>query len=78
MSACDLLSAIPELSATPCTASAPAGSDAGVALSSTLRAIGAKPIEAAGAIRLSLGWYTDETEVEQAADALVEAWRKLI
>ena len=76
VSASDLLTSVPELSASPCAGgSLGAVNGGGVSLSSTLKAIGADPKEAAGAIRLSVGWYTDEEEVSLAADALVEAWR---
>lgn len=68
--ALDLLNATPEVAAKACAG--------GAALSPTLRAIGADPAEATGAIRLSIGWYTDEEEVDAAADALVEAWRRLV
>jgi cysteine desulfurase len=72
--ATDLLAAVPEICAASC-ASGDVG--VGVTLSTTLRAIGANPTEAAGAIRLSLGWYTDEAEIDAAADVLLAAWERL-
>jgi cysteine desulfurase len=72
--ATEILAAVPELCATPC---AGGGLGNAITLSPTLRAIGADPAEAAGAIRLSLGWYTDEDEIELAADALLAAWEQL-
>ena len=74
--ATELLAAVPELSATACASCVQQGDTPRVSLSSTLRAIGADPIEAIGAIRLSIGWYTDEAEIDHAADALLEAWRQ--
>lgn len=72
--ATDLLSATPEVCAMACSGG---GFDQGVALSSTLRAIGADHNQAAGAVRLSVGWYTDQAEVDAAADALLSAWEQL-
>ncbi len=72
--ATDLLSATPEVCAMACSGG---GFHEGVAISPTLRAIGADPTQAAGAIRLSIGWYTDEAEVNAAADALLSSWEQL-
>ncbi|QDV72421.1 cysteine desulfurase family protein [Botrimarina mediterranea] len=74
VAATDLLAAVPELCAASCASGDPS---VGVSLSPTLRAIGAEPAEAAGAMRLSLGWYTEESEIETAADALLAAWERL-
>lgn len=68
--ASDLLSSAAEVTAQACAT----GERARVTLSPTLQAIGANPQEAAGAVRLSLGWYTDADEIERAADALLAAW----
>lgn len=70
----DLLAAVPEISATSCAGCSPTGD---VSLSPTLRAIGADPEQAAGAMRLSIGWYTDEAEVDEAADGLLASWESL-
>ncbi|MBX7169110.1 MAG: cysteine desulfurase [Pirellulales bacterium] len=43
-------------------------------MSPTLAAIGLKPGEAQGTLRLSLGWSTTSDEVERAASLLLEAW----
>jgi len=70
----DLLSAAPEVLA------APLGSgtlDNGATVCPTLRAMGDDAAEAFGAIRLSLGWYTDADEVDCAADTLVAACEQL-
>lgn len=74
--AAEVLAAAPEVAAKAC-ASCAVGTE-GVSLSPTLRALGVEPREAVGAIRLSVGWYTDEAEVDAAADAIVEAWRRLV
>ncbi|MEQ8848358.1 cysteine desulfurase family protein [Botrimarina sp.] len=71
--ASDLLTAAPDVCASPC---AGGYGDAG-AISPTLKAIGAGPPEACGAIRLSVGWYTDEADVDAAADGLLEGWERL-
>lgn len=73
VSASEVLSAVPEVSATPCSG----GWGSEVSLSSTMQAIDASVDEAAGAIRFSVGWYTNEQEIEQAADALLDAWDKV-
>ncbi len=46
-------------------------------LSPTLAAIGLSAKEAAGTIRLSLGWNTSEEEIERASCALINAWESL-
>jgi cysteine desulfurase len=46
-------------------------------LSPTLAAIGLSASEAAGTIRLSLGWNTSEEEIDRAVDALLSAWESL-
>lgn len=71
----DLLSAAREVHAMACGSGAP---PAGVTLSPALRALGADPVAARGAVRLSLGWYTGADEVDAAADALLEAWDRLV
>lgn len=72
--ASDLLSAVPELCATACAGGGPG---APPTLSPTLTALGADPNEASGAVRLSVGWYTTEEEIDNAADALLAAWEQL-
>ena len=46
-------------------------------LSPTLAAIGLSPADAAGTIRLSLGWNTSEEEIDRASSALLNAWESL-
>jgi cysteine desulfurase len=47
-------------------------------LSPTLKAIGLTAAEAAGAIRLSLGWNTSQEDVQRAGSALISAWESLV
>ncbi|MCC9609659.1 cysteine desulfurase [Blastopirellula sp. JC732] len=46
--------------------------------SPTLSALNMGDDAAAGTIRFSVGWYTSEEEIEQAADILVSAWSSLV
>lgn len=70
VSASELLHRCPEL-----CASASAAQNAGsCAISPTLQAIGLTPDTAAGTIRLSVGWYTTQEEVDRAAELLLNAW----
>ncbi len=46
-------------------------------LSATLRALGISAEQGQGAVRLSLGWYTTEEDIDQAAHMLVKAWNSL-
>lgn len=71
--ASDLLTAAPDVCAAAC---AGALDDAG-AISPALKAIGAPAPLACGAIRLSVGWYTDEADIDAAADAILEGWERL-
>ena len=65
-----LLARVPEL----CASSGFVGQDGGDNMSPTLAAIGLSPDVAQGTIRLSLGWYTTEEEVDRAANLLLAAW----
>ncbi|MBN1910077.1 MAG: cysteine desulfurase [Pirellulales bacterium] len=68
-----LLARLPELCAS--TGSAwHSGSDN---LSPALAAIGLSPAGAQGTVRLSLGWYTTEDDIDRAADLLLSAWEAL-
>lgn len=46
-------------------------------VSPILLAMGVLPDEARGTIRLSLGWYTSEEEIDRAASILLGAWESL-
>ena len=64
----DLLARIPELCA---STGAACHSSIG---SATLKAMGLTREQAAGTVRLSLGWHTSEEEIERAGSLLVDAW----
>ncbi len=69
----ELLARIPELAAST-------GSACHSSLSSlpaTLAAIRLDPQQARGTVRLSLGWYTSEEDVDRAAELLIGAWESL-
>ncbi|HKA46473.1 MAG TPA: cysteine desulfurase family protein [Burkholderiales bacterium] len=68
-----LLDAVPEIAASTGSA-CHSGSDAPCA---SLLAIGVAAAEAVGPVRLSIGRYTTGNDVEQAAERLTSAWRKL-
>lgn len=51
--------------------------EAGDAVNGVLGAMGVSPERALGAVRLSLGEPTTETEIQRAAEALIGAWRSL-
>ena len=65
-----LLARVPEL----CASSGCVGQDGGENMSPTLGAIGLSPDVAQGTVRLSLGWYTTEEEIDRAANLLLTAW----
>jgi cysteine desulfurase len=69
----EMLRRCPEICAS--TGAACHGSD--VHLSSTLSAIGVHPEIARGTIRLSVGWYSDQEEIQRAASMLLDAWEVL-
>lgn len=73
VSAVELLARTPEICA---TAGAAGGRD-DPSRSSSLVAIGLSPQLARGTIRLSVGWYTSEEDIERAANLLVAAWEDL-
>ncbi len=68
----DLLRRVPEV-----CASTGAACHMGGSMSATLAAIGLTREQAAGTVRLSLGWETTVDEVEQAAELLIAAWESL-
>jgi cysteine desulfurase len=69
----DLLRRCPEI----CASTGAACHSGSTRLSGTLAAMGL-PLEVArGTVRLSLGWYTTEEEVERAAELLIAAWEDL-
>jgi len=66
----ELLAHVPELCANASSASH-GDTDA---ISPTLAAMGVNPDIANGTVRLSVGWYTSEEDVERAASVLLRAW----
>lgn len=66
----EILSRIPEL----CASTGSTGHSLSEAISPTLAAMGVSAEEARGTVRLSVGWYTTEDEVDRAASLLLEAW----
>jgi cysteine desulfurase len=69
----ELLARVPEL----CASTGSACHSETEAISPTLAAMGIPTAIARGTIRLSLGWYTTEDDVERAASLLLGAWEAL-
>lgn len=69
----ELLALAPEV----CASTGAACHSGAAHLSATLRALGISGEEGQGAVRLSLGWYTTEDDVDRAAQMLVKAWNSL-
>jgi cysteine desulfurase len=46
-------------------------------ISATLAAMGVPVETARGAVRLSLGWYTSQDEIDRAASLLINAWERI-
>ena len=70
--ATDLLRKIPEL----CASTGAACHSDLAGMSATLDAIGLSPEAARGTLRLSLGWYTSDEEIDRAANLIIEAWER--
>lgn len=73
VNAARLLELAPEVAAWTAASSGVAGRG----LSPALTAMGVRPELAAGAVRLSLGWYTTEEDIDYAASRLLDAWERL-
>jgi cysteine desulfurase len=73
VSAHELLARLPEL----CASTGSACHNEAAAISPTLAAMNVSTERARGALRLSLGWYTSEEEIDRAASLLVGAWEAL-
>jgi cysteine desulfurase len=69
----EVLQRTPEI----CASTGSACHSDGSVTSATLAAMGCAPEEMAGAVRLSVGWYTSEEEVDRAANLLIDAWETL-
>lgn len=73
VSGADLLRRVPEV----CASTGAACHSTGGGMSATLAAIGLTAEQAAGTVRLSVGWDTTADEIEQAAEMLIAAWEAL-
>ena len=69
----ELLARIPEL----CASTGSACHSTGANISPTLAAMGVSDELARGTVRLSVGWHTNEEEVDRAASLLLGAWETL-
>jgi cysteine desulfurase len=69
----ELLARAPEL----CASTGAACHSGAAAMSPTLAALGLSLERARGSVRLSLGWYTSEEEIDRAASLLIAAWEDL-
>ncbi|MBP89823.1 MAG: cysteine desulfurase NifS [Planctomycetaceae bacterium] len=70
----DLLARCPEL----CASTGAACHSGGTTMSPTLAAIGLSPNRARGTVRLSVGWYTSENDIDRTTELLVGAWESLM
>ncbi|GIW95359.1 MAG: cysteine desulfurase [Pirellulaceae bacterium] len=73
VTAAEMLRRVPEL----CASTGSACHSGSVSMSPTLAAIGVAAEVARGTMRLSVGWYTSQQEVDRAADILIHAWESL-
>ena len=73
VSAHELLARVPEL----CASTGSACHSETAAISPTLAAMNVPTERARGTIRLSLGWYTSEEEIDRAASLLIGAWEAM-
>jgi cysteine desulfurase len=69
----ELLAACPEL----CASTGAACHSGEAKLSATLAAMGVSPQEGAGCVRLSVGRFTTDEQVDRAAEMLAAAWRRM-
>ena len=65
-----ILARVPEL----CASTGSACHSSGKIASATLSAMGKTESQIAGAVRLSVGWYTSQEEIDRAASLLIDAW----
>jgi cysteine desulfurase len=70
----DLLARLPEL----CASTGSACHSGHFGMSPTLAAMGLSVDEARGTVRLSVGWFTSEDEIQRAADLLIGAWEAMV
>lgn len=70
----EMLQRVPEL----CASTGSACHSSGLVTSATLSAMGRTDHEMAGTVRLSVGWYTSEEEIDRASNLLIDAWENLV
>lgn len=68
-----ILKRIPEL----CASTGSACHSSGLVSSATLAAMGKSSEEMAGTVRLCVGWYSSEEEIDRASNLLIDAWENL-
>jgi cysteine desulfurase len=74
VAAADMLQRAVEL----CASTGAACHSTAAGMSATLAAIGLTLQQAKGTMRLSLGWYTSQEDVDHAASLLIDAWESLV
>ncbi len=73
VAAAEMILRLPEL----CVSAGSACHTGMAGMSPTLAAMGLDPDEARGTMRLSVGWFTSEEEIDRAASLLLGAWESL-
>lgn len=73
VSAAEILARLPDL----CASTGSACHSSVSSMSATLAAIGLDPDDARGTMRLSVGWFTSEEEIDRASNLLIGAWESL-
>lgn len=68
-----MLNRVPEI----CASTGSACHSSGLVSSATLSAMGMSAEEMDGAVRLCVGWYSSEEEVDRAGNLLIDAWENL-
>ena len=69
----EMLKRIPEL----CASTGSACHSSGLVTSATLASMGRTSEQMAGTVRLSLGWYSSQDEIDRVASLLIDAWENL-
>ena len=73
VAAVDMIARLPEL----CVSTGSACHSGVPGMSPTLAAMGLDPDVARGTVRISVGWFTSEEEIDRAASLLIGAWESL-
>lgn len=69
----EILQRVPEI----CASTGSACHSGGLVESATLAALGKSNEEIAGTVRLCVGWYSSEEEIDRASNLLIDAWEIL-